>query len=220
MVQSALFIYPAMTGFTDQYSLPNIFFPYWSVINRTYKCKLRPHRGILFSNTYTKLFQILLSSPSNRLFTFFYPTIKPFLSGKTKNSNNNIVLCENDSIVNDQQEVSKNVNEFFINVAKDIGDKSIKINKEHPSVMKISENNTINNELNFKHVSEEFVTKQINKLNVKKTTGHDGISPEILKMAQQEITNPITKLVNKSIDSSIFPADLKSTRVSPLYTKK
>jgi hypothetical protein len=28
--------------------------------------------------------------------------------------------------------------------------------------MKISENNTINNELNFKHVSEEFVTKQIN----------------------------------------------------------
>jgi hypothetical protein len=71
--------------------------------------------------------------------------------------------------------------------------------------MKISENNTINNELNFKHVS-----KQINKLNVKKATGHDGISPKILKMAQQEITNPITKLVNKSIDSSIFPADLKS----------
>jgi hypothetical protein len=67
--------------------------------------------------------------------------------------------------------------------------------------MKISENNTINNELNFKHVSEEFVTKQINKLNVKKATGHDGISPKILKMAQQEITNPITKLVNKSIDS-------------------
>jgi hypothetical protein len=60
------------------------------------------------------------------------------------------------------EEVSKIFNEFFINVAKDIGDKSIKINKEHPSVMKISENNTINNKLNFKHVSEEFVTKQIN----------------------------------------------------------
>jgi hypothetical protein len=59
----------------------------------------------------------------------------------------NIFGCENDSIVNDQQEVSKFFNEFFINVAKDIGDKSIKINKEHSSVMKISENNTINNEL-------------------------------------------------------------------------
>ena len=62
-------IYPAMTAFTDQYSLPNIFLGYWSVINRTHKCKLRPHRGILFSNTYTKLFQILLSSSSKRLFT-------------------------------------------------------------------------------------------------------------------------------------------------------
>jgi hypothetical protein len=75
------------------------------------------------------------------------------LSGKTKNSNNNIVLCENDSIVNDQQEVSKIFNEFFINVAKDIGDKSIKINKEHPSVMKISENNTINNSFFSNEVS-------------------------------------------------------------------
>jgi hypothetical protein len=53
------------------------------------------------------------------------------------------------------KEVSKIFNDFFINVAKDIGDKSIQINKEHPSVMKISENNTINNELIFKHVSEE-----------------------------------------------------------------
>jgi hypothetical protein len=41
---------------------------------------------------------------------------------------------------------------------------------------------------------------------------HDGISPKILKMAQQEITNPITKLVNKSIDFSIFPADLKAAQ--------
>ena len=89
-----------------------------------------------------------------------------------------------------------------------------------PSVMKISENNTINNELNSKHVSEEFVNKQINQLNVKKATGHDGISPKILKMTQQEITNPITKLVNKSIDSSIFPADLKAAQASPLYKKK
>jgi hypothetical protein len=50
--------------------------------------------------------------------TSFYPTIKPFLSGKTKNSNNNIVLCENDSIVNDQQEVSKLFNEYSLMLLK------------------------------------------------------------------------------------------------------
>lgn len=50
--------------------------------------------------------------------TSFYPTIKPFLSGKTKNSNNNIVLCENDSIVNDQQEVSKILMNFSLMLLK------------------------------------------------------------------------------------------------------
>jgi hypothetical protein len=45
------------------------FFWYWSVINRIYSKLIGAHRGILFSNTYTKLFQILLSSSSKRLFT-------------------------------------------------------------------------------------------------------------------------------------------------------
>jgi hypothetical protein len=44
--------------------------------------------------------------------------------------------------------------------------------------MKISKNNTINNELNFKNVSEEFVTKQINKSMVISFVNDPG-SPEI-----------------------------------------
>ena len=51
-------IYHAMTAFTDQYSLPNIFlilvsykqniFLYWSVINRAYKCKMGHIGDIVF----------------------------------------------------------------------------------------------------------------------------------------------------------------------------
>ena len=63
------YFYPAMTAFINQYIACPIFFLYWSVINRTYRKLIGAHRGILFSNTYTKLFQILLSSSSKRLFT-------------------------------------------------------------------------------------------------------------------------------------------------------
>jgi hypothetical protein len=42
-------LYPAMTAFTGQYSLPNIFFLYWSVINRTYSKLIGAHPGILLS---------------------------------------------------------------------------------------------------------------------------------------------------------------------------
>ena len=67
--------------------------------------------------------------------------------------------------------------------------------------------------------TEDLVTKQINKLNIKKATGYDGISPKIIKFAQPVITNPIKVLINKSIDQSVFPEKLKAAQVSPLFKK-
>jgi hypothetical protein len=119
----------------------------------------------------------------------FYPTIKPFLSNKGMKSNNSIILCENDKIVNDPKEVIEIFNNFFVNVTKDIGDKNIKIDKAHPNINKIETNRTNKDQLFFKPINEDFVTKQINKLNIKKATGYDGISPKIIKFAQPVITN-------------------------------
>ena len=106
-----------------------------------------------------------------------------------------------------------------MNVAKDIGDKNIKIEKTHPSINKIETNRTNKDKLFFKPINEDFVTKQINKLNIKKATGYDGISPKIIKFAQPVITNPIKVLINKSIDQSVFPEKLKAAQVSPLFKK-
>ena len=57
-------------------------------------------------------------------------------------TNNSIILCENDKIVNAPKEVTEIFNNFFVNVAKDIhvGDKNIKIDKNHPSINKIETN--------------------------------------------------------------------------------
>ena len=145
----------------------------------------------------------------------FYPTIKPFLSNKGMKSNNSIILCENDKIVNDPKEVTEIFNNFFVNVAKDIGDKNIKIDKTHPSINKVETNRTNKHKLFFKPINEDFVTKQINKL--QKATGYDGISSKIIKLAQPVITNPIKVLINKSIDQSVFPEKLKAAQESPPF---
>ena len=108
-------------------------------------------------------------------------------------------------------------NNFFMNVTKDIGDENINIDKSHPSIINIVENKTDDTELSFRPVTEEYVNKQISKLNIKKATGYDSISPKILKLAQPSISNPIKILVNKSIESSIFPENLKAAQVSPLF---
>jgi hypothetical protein len=60
----------------------------------------------------------------------------------------------------------------------------------------------------------------LNKLNIKKATGYDGISSKIIKFAQPVITNPIKVLINKSIDQSVFPEKLKAAQVSPLFKTK
>ena len=78
--------------------------------------------------------------------------------------------------INYQQDVCNIFNDFFRKRCKNIGENSIPINVEHPSHLKIQENLTVQSHLQFKSVDEEFVNKQIGRLNVKKATGHDGIS--------------------------------------------
>jgi hypothetical protein len=43
----------------------------------------------------------------------FYPTINPFISNKGMKSNNSIILCENDKIVNDPKEMTEIFNNFL-----------------------------------------------------------------------------------------------------------
>ena len=50
---------------------------------------------------------------------------------------------------------------YLVNVAKNIGENSIPINDEHPSLMKIKEHLTVQSDLQLKPVNEEFVNKQI-----------------------------------------------------------
>jgi hypothetical protein len=60
--------------------------------------------------------------------------------------------------VNDPKGVTEIFNIFFVNVAKDIGDKNIKIDKTHPSINKVETNRTNKHKLFFKPINEDFVT--------------------------------------------------------------
>jgi hypothetical protein len=52
------------------------------------------------------------------------------------------------------------------------------------------------------------VSKRIGKMNVKKATGSDGISPKLLHYAKSVVTKPITNLVNLSLSKSTFTKKL------------
>jgi len=149
----------------------------------------------------------------------FWPTVKPFLTNKGTIVKKDTILFENETLINDQAQVCDIFNDFFVNVAKDIGQNSISFDDNHPSLNSIRQNKKHEVELSFNPVSDSFISKQIDKLSSKKATGHDGISAKLLKYSKPSVIKPITAMVNLSFESSIFPDSLKIAQVAPVHKK-
>ena len=77
----------------------------------------------------------------------------------------------------------------------------------------------INNRLEFVPVVEQEVNKIIDELNSNTSCSYDGISTNLLKQIKPEIIKPLTKLINKTIQSGVFPDKLKIAKVIPIFKK-
>ena len=100
----------------------------------------------------------------------FWPTIKPFLSQKsTIKDDPNIILKEDEKLVSDQNIVSEKMNDFYVNIAQNIGIYStLKVNDEHPSIKKIKEQN-LNKNFEFSSITEKQVSTCIKKTSSQKS---------------------------------------------------
>ena len=56
-------------------------------------------------------------------------------------------------------------------------------------------------------------------MNAKKSTGHDGLSPTILKLSAAALAAPLTTLFNYCIRTSKYPDDWKMSNVTPIHIK-
>ena len=161
----------------------------------------------------------------------FWKTIKPLLSDKCKVGSENITLLENDCIVNDPIEVGNILNDYYINVTKDIGPNDavndrntlkdiIEPHMSNKSVMFIKDHFSKDNfSFSFKPVTPEIVLKLLQNVQPNKATGCDTIPPKMVKLAAEQLHIPITHLVNKCIEFSKFPDDLKFAEVTPIFKK-
>ena len=123
------------------------------------------------------------------------------------------MLLENNSIKKNEKEIATIMNNYFINITKNLDLKSSKkctakdLNSivsefdEHRSIKKIKEFfPDINvNDFEFETVTMEDVKKEILNLNTKKSS---------------------TKSVNYTINKGEFPAELKHSEVIPLFKKE
>ena len=85
--------------------------------------------------------------------------------------------------------MSEIFNNFFINVAKDIGSSNIKSDESHPSISKIIANTPDIENLVFRDIKEDFIIKQINKINIKKQQDEMASRLNFLKLRNQLLQN-------------------------------
>ena len=117
-----------------------------------------------------------------------------------------------------QSEMSKNapdedaINEYFAKIGSVLAaeitpsDNKNKINRVKETVV-TTPTNTQESAKILKHLKN------------KKSSGHDGISNEVLKCCSPDIQPILSKLFNEMIEFSIFPDWLKLAKITPLYKK-
>ena len=131
--------------------------------------------------------------------------------------------------ITDASRVSEIFNDFFVNVATDIGfnddvvsaSDAIKRHDQHPSVKRIREyyRDKIK-DFDFHVVDTETVMQMIKNINHRKATGCDNIPGKLIRIAHREISIPICSLLNASIAAKRFPSIMKYADVSPCFKKE
>ena len=121
--------------------------------------------------------------------------------------------------VSDEQEVANSFNRFFVDKIELLKE-NIDPDYVKDPLEKIKEK-IKNKNLNFsvKPVSVKEVTKIMKKMSKKKSKGNDGISQECLLKGLDVLATPLTKIINNSISTGIFPDQWKEAIVVPILKK-
>ena len=105
--------------------------------------------------------------------------------------NNKIILNENGNLVSETENVTEIFNDFFLHVADNIGNGRSFDPENHPSIKKIKENHTSDDLFEFQPVSENDISKIINKMNTKKAFRVDKLSVKLRKAGKSSLVKPI-----------------------------
>ena len=68
-------------------------------------------------------------------------------------------------------------------------------------------------------VTPEMIAKKIKKMKDNKSPGVDGIPPKLLKEIVEQISTPLAKLFNLSLEEGIFSSEWKEANITPLFKK-
>ena len=103
--------------------------------------------------------------------------------------------------VTDKREITESFNICFANIAACTSRNVPTTNKCFTSFMPRSQINS----MFIQNVAPENIINIINKLKPKSSSGQDGISTKLMKATITNIINPMTHIINQSLQTGIVP---------------
>ena len=126
-------------------------------------------------------------------------TVRPEISEMQK---------ENGEIVDKDNEICDTLGEYFSSV----------FSQGHTGQLP-DMNDMYENEIGIITVTQEDIQKRLEKLNVNKSCGPDGIHPFVLQATASNTSIPLERIFAKSLNTGECPMDWRSANVTPIHKK-
>ena len=125
-------------------------------------------------------------------------------------------LREGDEVVTNTLEIAERLNFWFmkqpLKLLRTLP--PVTASKTNPRDLTTGVNKT---QSTIPQITPQKIEELLQHLPSHKTTGSDGLGAKILKAAAPAISMPLSRLINRCLDTGTFPSAWKSAKVTPIY---
>ena len=142
-------------------------------------------------------------------------TINELTSRKTNEQHINEIKL-NESTLSDSQKISKEFNNHFAGLGPKLANE-IPVSESSRSFLDYLGCNSLNTKFDLKPTDRSTVLSLLSKLCKSKATGLDKISARLLRESADLLAESLCTIINRSIETGIFPDEWKCAKVLPLF---
>ena len=163
-------------------------------------------------NYYSNLFNKQTNSMKD-----IWKHLNNIISNKATCSNNNSIkkIVTDNATYEDSYDIANVLNEFFCSIGGNLAKAVPLVSKCFTEYLCPS----VCNSISVEYVTVNELLNLINRLDIGKASGDDGISAQLVKENCEYLVYPLVSIFNISLSSGIVPNKLKVAKVIPLYKK-
>jgi hypothetical protein len=123
-------------------------------------------------------------------------------------------IIHNNQIIDDKKIIADKFNDYFVNIGPNLAKA---IHPETTGNIKDTLPAPNKNSIFLNPCTTYEITDIVSNLKNSKGIGLDGFSTTVVKKVITQISEPLTKIFNKSLETGVFPQKLKLAKVIPVY---